>query len=146
MNQPRGTKTYCDHHRESTVNHHKPNKNYHKINFSATKHSQIPKFQTKRIKKKKNPDLAFASASTCGLHPWLHEQVLELVSLGKDPNPVQTHYPRSISAAQTHHPRPISAMQAQATESTTTPRSASPNHHAEISKPKPPRPSHRINH
>ena len=25
-----------------------------------------------------------ASASTCGLHPWLHEQVLELVSLGKD--------------------------------------------------------------
>ena len=25
------------------------------------------------------------SASTCGLHPWLHEQVLELVSLSKDP-------------------------------------------------------------
>jgi hypothetical protein len=45
------------------------------------------------------------------------------VSLGKDPN-----------LAQTHHPRPISAAQAQATESTTTPRLASPNHHAQATE------------
>jgi hypothetical protein len=45
------------------------------------------------------------------------------VSLGNDPNPTQTH-----------HLRPISAAQAQATESTTTPRSASPNHHAQATE------------
>ena len=39
VNQPRATKNHCNHHRESTINHHKPNKNYHKINFSATKQS-----------------------------------------------------------------------------------------------------------
>ena len=74
-----------------------------KIKFQSSK--------TKELKRKKNPDLA--SASTCGLHPSLHEQVLELVSLGKDPNPAQTHHPRPISTTQTHHHRPISAAQTQ---------------------------------
>jgi hypothetical protein len=54
-----------DHHRESTVNHHKPNT----TPSPATTNQQKPT----------------ASASTCGLHPWLHEQILKLVSLGKDP-------------------------------------------------------------
>uniref|UniRef100_A0A2N9H1R2 Uncharacterized protein n=1 Tax=Fagus sylvatica TaxID=28930 RepID=A0A2N9H1R2_FAGSY len=43
-----------------------------------------------------------ASASTCGLHPWLHEQVLELVSLGKDPIEVDldangSGFPRALA-------------------------------------------------
>jgi hypothetical protein len=82
------------------------------------------------------------------------------VSLGKDPNPAQTHHPRPISVAQTHHPRPISTAQTQpppqADLGSANPPpqadlgSASPshriNHYAEIGKPKPPRSSHRINH
>jgi hypothetical protein len=58
-----------------------------------------------------------------------------VVSLGKDPNPAQTHHPRPISPnppvqrpkptestnpTQTHHPRPISAAQTQQPPQATT--------------------------
>uniref|UniRef100_A0A2N9HKY0 Uncharacterized protein n=1 Tax=Fagus sylvatica TaxID=28930 RepID=A0A2N9HKY0_FAGSY len=144
VNQPRATKTHRDHHRESTVNHHKPNKN---PNPPAQRPKPTSGQPRQRPKPSANPppqaDLGSANPTTTPSHRFNHPRPRQrpkptestIPGLGKDPNP-PNQPPQASAKTQTHQGKDPNPLNQQTQCKPTTPgrsRQRKPNNH-----PKPP--------